>query len=131
MNPKRVRASALCRTQDYRTQDLTATRQWRRALLDEAAVPKTVAEFPTFAKEAVRLLGEQSHGQRIEFPGLNPKAGVVIPGSGACGNFGGLFLGGGKAAGQEWSAISMTKAFPFSRWGFMPRTRRPKSPARA
>lgn len=42
----------------------------------------TVAELPDFASEADHLLGERSHRELIEFLGLNPEAGVVVPGTG-------------------------------------------------
>jgi hypothetical protein len=38
----------------------------------------TVAELPAFAREADRILGEQSHQQLIEYLGLHPEAGPVI-----------------------------------------------------
>ena len=41
--------------------------------------PMVVAEFPEFAKEADRLLGERALQRLIEFLGLNPLAGVIVP----------------------------------------------------
>jgi hypothetical protein len=42
----------------------------------------TVAELPAFAREADRILGERSHQQLIDFLGLNPAVGVIVPDTG-------------------------------------------------
>jgi mRNA-degrading endonuclease RelE of RelBE toxin-antitoxin system len=63
--------------------------------------PDDGGRTPRVAKEAVRLLGERSHRQLIEFLGLNPNAGVVIPGTGGVRKLRWAVPGRGKSGGAR------------------------------
>jgi mRNA-degrading endonuclease RelE of RelBE toxin-antitoxin system len=69
--------------------------------VDEPRVPITVAETPTFSKEADRILGEQSRQRLIDFLGLNPEAGAVIPGTGGVRKLRWVVPGKGKRGGAR------------------------------
>ena len=61
----------------------------------------TVAEFPEFAKKSDRILGGRSHQDLIDFLGLNPKAGVIVPGSGGVRKMRWAVPGRGKRGGAR------------------------------
>ncbi len=61
----------------------------------------TVQELPEFAHEADRLLGNIVHAQLIAFLGLNPTAGVVVPGTGGVRKLRWAVPGRGKRSGAR------------------------------
>jgi hypothetical protein len=61
----------------------------------------TVAELPAFAKEADRLLGELRHRQLIDFLGLNPEVGVIVPDTGGMRKLRWVAPGRGKRGGAR------------------------------
>jgi hypothetical protein len=61
----------------------------------------TVAELPQFAREADRILGERSHQQLIEFLGLNPESGLIIPDTGGVRKLRWAVPGRGKRGGAR------------------------------
>jgi mRNA-degrading endonuclease RelE of RelBE toxin-antitoxin system len=64
-------------------------------------LPITVAETPTFSREADRILGEQSRQRLIDFLGLNPRAGPVVPGTGGVRKLRWAVPGKGKRGGAR------------------------------
>jgi mRNA-degrading endonuclease RelE of RelBE toxin-antitoxin system len=61
----------------------------------------TVAEFPEFAKEADRILGEGLREQLVEFLGFNPEAGVIVKDSGGVRKLRWAIPGKGKRGGAR------------------------------
>jgi len=61
----------------------------------------TVQELPEFAQEADRLLGNIMHAQLIAFLGLNPTAGVIVPGTGGVRKLRWAVPGRGKRSGAR------------------------------
>ena len=64
-------------------------------------LPITVAETPIFSREADRILGEKLRQRLIEFLGLNPEAGAVVPGAGGVRKLRWAVPGGGKRGGAR------------------------------
>jgi mRNA-degrading endonuclease RelE of RelBE toxin-antitoxin system len=64
-------------------------------------VPITVAETPIFSREADRILGEQSRHRLIEFLGLNPEAGAIVPDTGGVRKVRWAVPGKGKRGGAR------------------------------
>jgi hypothetical protein len=69
--------------------------------MDEARVPMVVAELSQFAKDADRILGETQHAGLIAFLGLNPEAGVIVPGTGGVRKLRWALPGRGKRGGAR------------------------------
>jgi hypothetical protein len=89
-----------------------------------------VAEFPEFAKKSDRILGGRSHQDLIDFLGLNPEAGVIVPGSGGVRKMRWAVPGRGKRGGRESFIIFIAKNCRSSPSESMPRTRRRTFPQR-
>ena len=66
---------------------------------DEPKVPMAIQEMPEFAKQADRILGDVQHANLLAFLGLNPKLGVVVPGTGGVRKMRWAIPGRGKRGG--------------------------------
>jgi hypothetical protein len=69
--------------------------------MGDERLPITVAETPTFSREADRILGEQSRQRLIAFLGLSPEAGAVAAGTGGVRKLRWAVPGGGKRGGAR------------------------------
>jgi len=60
-----------------------------------------IQETPEFAKEADRILGRVQHDELLTFLGMNPTAGVVVPGTGGLRKVRWAIPGRGKRGGAR------------------------------